>query len=628
MAKGFPMDVHVGAKLTDFEKGMKKMQDTLTRIERKNTLSARRSGRAWQKFGAQFKTLFAGAGALAGMRAFQSALTRTVDEIDRMAKTADGLGMTIEHFSALAGIAGEAGVEQEKFAKGLAKLNKVITDAGDGLTTYVRAFERMGISIRDEQGFLKDTQTVFFQLKAAMDKTGASQANIASLMDIFGARIGKNMVRVLQDMGMSMEEVTERARELGVVIGENFAEKAQKAKNSWDLFSQSLLASSASVFAPLMDDMDWMLLKLREWVVEFTRAWEMGRDTANMSIEGMKRELEQLKGADAGSRTVAGGKSMTVEKRMSDLRGAISFRGLGGQVRVAMDRAADQRAQARTAAAETAGGRQKDLMAGVRKKLGIADPDDVFDYGEAESTLDGIRTREVEAAKKAAERKLKIERDREEENAALLQERAEAEMLHAEEAKERMVEMMVKEAAFAAEFESVMSDAFAGVIAGTHSVQDAFRSMMRAILNQIIQQSIAQPIAAGITGGASGLLGKLFGGGRVAPAAGTVISTFPGAAAGGPVQAGRPIMVGEHGREAFVPSQGGRVLSHPQTERALGGGGSQVVNLSFNIQSTDGPGVRRALNEAVPSIVNAAKGSLLEDMRRPSPVRQVMRGHA
>ena len=51
------------------------------------------------------------------------------------------------------------------------------------------------------------------------------------------------------------------------------------------------------------------------------------------------------------------------------------------------------------------------------------------------------------------------------------------------------------------------------------------------------------------------------------------------AAMGGPVGAGAPVLVGEHGPELFVPSGAGRILPKMQTENAMAGmgGGAPTV---------------------------------------------------
>ena len=68
-------------------------------------------------------------------------------------------------------------------------------------------------------------------------------------------------------------------------------------------------------------------------------------------------------------------------------------------------------------------------------------------------------------------------------------------------------------------------------------------------------------------------IGSLFGGGDE--------EKIPANQTGGPVGAGDPILVGEHGPELFVPSASGRVLPKMQTETAMagaGGGAPMIIN--------------------------------------------------
>ena len=134
------------------------------------------------------------------------------------------------------------------------------------------------------------------------------------------------------------------------------------------------------------------------------------------------------------------------------------------------------------------------------------------------------------------------------------------------------------------------------------------------------------------------LLGSLLGGAARAPAA---PSSVPGpggfegvplayAAAGGPVGAGRLYMVGERGKELFRPQVAGEIVPNYKLRPALAGAGGNAFNFSINIQSSDGPGVRAALAEAVPVIEarvsRAVKGEVQADLARPSALRGAARG--
>jgi hypothetical protein len=77
--------------------------------------------------------------------------------------------------------------------------------------------------------------------------------------------------------------------------------------------------------------------------------------------------------------------------------------------------------------------------------------------------------------------------------------------------------------------------------------------------------------------------------------------------------AGQASVVGEHGRELFVPSSAGRVLSVPQAKAAVNGGGGVSVtqNISF------GAGVSRSEIQAMlPKIVESTKAAVFDAQRR------------
>ncbi len=157
--------------------------------------------------------------------------------------------------------------------------------------------------------------------------------------------------------------------------------------------------------------------------------------------------------------------------------------------------------------------------------------------------------------------------------------------------------------------------AFQEIINGSSSAQEALASMMRSIgenfVNmavQIIAQQTTMVIlgtilkALGIGGGGGGggfsyqgvtgnPLGTSMISGNFTP---TPFSTagLGFRANGGPVSAGSPYVVGEHGPELFVPGRNGSVVSNSGLRDAMGAapgsGGSPVLNMSFQTTSIGG----------------------------------------
>jgi hypothetical protein len=126
---------------------------------------------------------------------------------------------------------------------------------------------------------------------------------------------------------------------------------------------------------------------------------------------------------------------------------------------------------------------------------------------------------------------------------------------------------------------------------GKLSFDDLARSMIATFAR--IQ---AQNMFASLFGG-GGLISSLFGG-------------FPGKAGGGAVMAGKPYMVGENGKELFIPNSAGNIVPNGQ----LSGGGPVSVN--YNIQAVDAASFR-SLVARDPSFIYA----VTEQGRRSQPSR-------
>ena len=152
---------------------------------------------------------------------------------------------------------------------------------------------------------------------------------------------------------------------------------------------------------------------------------------------------------------------------------------------------------------------------------------------------------------------------------------------------------------------NALADGLANAAAHARSLGDALRSIALTVTSSLLRTFLP------------GLIAGAFGGGiNFTPRLSPISRILPGRQAGGPVAAGQEVIVGEDGPERFRPSVAGNVIP------GVGGG----VNVSvgpFNIESTDGPGVRAALVDVVPvlrdEVVQAVRQTLRVDARRPSP---------
>jgi len=138
-----------------------------------------------------------------------------------------------------------------------------------------------------------------------------------------------------------------------------------------------------------------------------------------------------------------------------------------------------------------------------------------------------------------------------------------------------------------------------------------FKSLANSIIADLIRIQI-RSMLAGIFGGGSGFnLGSLFGFGSTG---GYSPPTFGPRAAGGPVSANSPYIVGEKGPELFMPGSSGSIVPN----NALGGnsGGGVTINQTINISTGVQQTVRAEIQQLLPQISNAAKNAVVDAKRR------------
>lgn len=152
--------------------------------------------------------------------------------------------------------------------------------------------------------------------------------------------------------------------------------------------------------------------------------------------------------------------------------------------------------------------------------------------------------------------------------------------------------------------EQGLTNTFMAALEGTKSMEDAFKNMAREVIAQLYRVLVVQQMVNAAMG--------LFG---FSPATGGGFTRTR--AGGGQMQAGQTYMTGESGRELFVPSTPGRLLSPAQTKDALGdGGGGVVVNQTINVSTGVQQTVRSEIKSLMPQISDSAKMAVLDAKRR------------
>ena len=129
-------------------------------------------------------------------------------------------------------------------------------------------------------------------------------------------------------------------------------------------------------------------------------------------------------------------------------------------------------------------------------------------------------------------------------------------------------ELKGKFAAMGQEIEDGIVQNLTDAVMGTQTLAEAAIKVLDQMKRKLVELAI-QKAFAGIGGPIGGFFGSLF-----------------GRANGGRVSANQPYMVGERGREVFVPTTSGTIVPNNQ----LGGGTTNVINVSVDASGTQAEG--------------------------------------
>jgi len=562
-------------------------------------------------------------------------------QMDEIGKKADQIGITTDALQELRFVAEGAGVSQSKFTSSLERFSKRLGEAEMGTGAAKKALEEMGIEATELTSIpIDDALKVVADEMAQIESPTERAAKAAAL---FG-REGVAMVNMLRGGSKALTEMQAAANSAGAVIDEELIRNAEEAQTRLDAASTIIRAQLSVALAELAP----MLVGAAEGFAAIVK-------NTVAAIQAVDRFLDP---------------QSALEVATSNLVLALGDEIMQSQqLEIALGRSTAMSVDAATKKLEEAKSRHDNVKAIIAEQRALALGSDEYAsltarISNASDALRGLGERTVRNADMYDALEQSLVSLRNEQSAMLEAENATAEQLSRTEENiialeealanasggmvsfgESLVEpveltdrlsggagraatdisgLMEAIATVPSAFEALgasaedfdgimqtvegsMESAFMSMIDGTSSAKDAFKSMAASIIKELYRVLVVQRIVSAITGA--------FGGSSLAPTTSVAPTMRPTLAASGrPVQQGQPYVTGEHGRELFVPSQSGRILSVAQSKQAFSGGGgggvtvNQTINVSTGVQQT----VRTEIKQLMPQIAESAKSAVAD----------------
>lgn len=187
----------------------------------------------------------------AGLAIATAAITKTIDRMDDMSKSAQRVGLPTEEFSRLA-YAGElADVEMSTLVSTLGKLTKAQGMALDSTTDQAKVFDALGISVTDTTGKMRSSTDVLADFADRFKAMGGSQEAMAAGFQIFG-RSFQDMIPLIKDGADGIRNAAEESDRLGKTLSTEAGQQAE-------LFNDNLTRLKGSIFGATMEIVQGML---------------------------------------------------------------------------------------------------------------------------------------------------------------------------------------------------------------------------------------------------------------------------------------------------------------------------------------------------------------------------------
>src|SRR5215471_11614251 len=235
------------------------------------------------KFGKQFQSVSASVVAQGNLisgafekvsRTIIDTLQGSIDKIVQLGKAAQKAGTDIESFSVLAGVASKVGLSIDDLSTALAKLGRNIAEVAGGNRTSdaAKAFQILGINVRDSSGQIKTSSDVYAEAadKLSAYKEGANKTAIE--VALFG-RGGAEMAAMLNKGSDAITKQHDEMEKLGLIIDQKTFKSAEAFNKEIHTMSSVIDSVVVRITVALLPVMQQLTTQFADSAKEM-KSWE------------------------------------------------------------------------------------------------------------------------------------------------------------------------------------------------------------------------------------------------------------------------------------------------------------------------------------------------------------------
>ena len=208
----------------------------------------------------------AGAGLTLGLQqlvgGFKSVVSSTMETAVQIGHLSEQTGISTQNLSVLRYAAQATGVDFDVLTRGFKKLAVTTYDADNGNKKAAQGFAQLGITVGELRAKGDDMYGVLSLIAQKFHDMPDGIVKSDTAAKMFGARMGAEMIPVLDELGGKMDELQAQAEAMGIVWDESGIKKMEELHRQAEILTgtfEGLKMEITSDLAPAMEAfMDWL----------------------------------------------------------------------------------------------------------------------------------------------------------------------------------------------------------------------------------------------------------------------------------------------------------------------------------------------------------------------------------
>lgn len=287
-------------KMQGYEQAAKETADQLDNVGKKSKDAGDKTfdfGEKAKAAGAVAAAGFAAVAAAAGaaVTALAGAAVEAAAYADDILTTSTVTGIATDDLQAFSYASELVDVSLETLTKSMGKNIKSMASAQQGSKNYVAAYKKLGVSVTDANGNLRDSETVYWESIDALGKMTNETERDALAMQLFG-KSAQELNPLIEAGSEKMKELTAEAHDVGAVLSEDTLNALGAFDDSIQRLKGSAGAAKNALGGVLLPELQMLTDAGGGFLAEFTR----NLNTSGGGLGGFVETISGMSGQIGG----------------------------------------------------------------------------------------------------------------------------------------------------------------------------------------------------------------------------------------------------------------------------------------------------------------------------------------